>query len=68
VAKMSDFDRGMIVGCALACTAIQHGHDCPTAVADALKAMALDRRKMKRAGVSDYDLRVLRPVFRELRD
>jgi len=65
--QMSDYDRGVIVGIALACSIAQSTHDCPTILGEVLGAAALDRRKMKAAGVDDYDLKILRPVFRELR-
>lgn len=64
--KMSDYDRGVIVGVGLACSIIQSTHDQPRACAEALGACALNRSKLKRAGLEDYDLEILRPVFKEL--
>ena len=65
--KMSDFDRGVIVGIGLACSIIQNVSDQPRAISEAISACALNRRKMKAAGVEDYDLKILRPVFAELK-
>ena len=64
--KMSDYDRGMIVGIGLACSIIQNNIDQPRGIAECLNACCLTRRQLKRAGVEDYDLKILRPVFREL--
>lgn len=63
---MNDFDRGVIVGIALACSTIQSAFDQPRMCAEALGAAGLNRRKLKRAGVEDYDLKILRPVFADL--
>jgi hypothetical protein len=64
--KMSDYDRGVIVGIGLACAIIQRDFDNPVACAEVLNACALNRRKLKRAGLPDYDLKALRPVFRDM--
>lgn len=64
---MSEYDRGVIVGIGLACSIIQKSHDMPVEVSEAIAACGLNRDKMKRAGVGDYDLKILRPVFRELK-
>lgn len=64
--KQSDYDRGVVVGIALACSIAQSSHDCPVILAEVLGATGLNRGKMKTAGVEDYDLKILRPVFREL--
>ncbi len=66
MSKMSEFDRGVIVGVGLACSIIQSAHDHPVACAEALGACGLNRSKLKRAGLENYDLKILRPVFREL--
>ena len=60
-------DNAFIQGVALALSIIQSAHDKPSLLAEVLRATCLDRRKMKRAGVDDYDLDVLRPVFAELK-
>jgi hypothetical protein len=66
--KMSDFDRGVIIGAGLACSIIISNYDQPRMVSSALSNMALNRAKLKRAGLDDYDLKILRPVFSELAD
>lgn len=63
----SEFDRGVIVGIGLACSIAQSTHDCPVVLAEVLRAACLNRRQMKAAGVDDYDLKILGPVFAELR-
>ncbi len=65
--KLSDFDRGVIVGIAIACSTIQSAYDDPRIVSEAIGAAGLNRSKMKRAGVEKYDLDILRPVFAELK-
>ena len=35
-------------------------------LAEVLQAAALNRAKLKRAGLDDYDLKILRPVFQEI--
>lgn len=65
--KISDYDRGVIVGVGLACSIAQSAHDCPTVLAEVLGATCLNRRKLKAAGLEDHDLKILRPVFKELR-
>ena len=64
--KMSDYDRGVIVGVGLACSIIQSAHDNPVLCSEAIAACGLNRAKLKRAGLEDYDLKILRPVFKEL--
>lgn len=64
--KMSDYDRGVAVGVGLACAIIASEHDRPSVVSSALRACNLNRAKLKRAGLSDWDLEKLAPVFREL--
>lgn len=64
--KINEFDRGVIVGVGLACSIIQSSHNQPVACAEAIGACALNRAKLKRAGLDDYDLKILRPVFKEL--
>jgi len=61
------YDNGMIVGMAIACSTIQDAFDQPRMCAEVLNAAALNRRKMKRAGVDEYDLKILKPVFAELK-
>lgn len=63
---MNEYDRGVIIGIALACSTIQASYDNPVHVASALRVACLDRRKMRAAGVSAYDLKTLKPVFKEL--
>ncbi len=65
--KLSEYDKGVIVGIAIACSTIQSAYDEPRMVSEAVGAAALNRAKMKRAGVDDYDLKILRPVFAELK-
>lgn len=65
--KLSDYDRGMIHGIAIACSTIQSGFDSPVAVAEAIACAGLNRAKMKRAGVDKYDLDILKPAFAELK-
>jgi len=65
--KLSEFDRGVIVGIAIACSTIASCYDQPRMVAEAIGAAGLNRRKMKAAGVEKYDLDILKPVFAELR-
>lgn len=65
--KLSEFDKGVIHGIALACSTIMAAYDETTCVAYAIGAAGLTREKMKRAGVEDYDLRKLAPAFADLR-
>lgn len=60
------FDKAFALGVGMACSIIQKAHDEPTACAEALRACGLNRRKLKAAGMEEYDLKILRPVFREL--
>lgn len=60
------FDRGVVVGIATACSSIQHACADPVGCADVLAAANLDRKKLRAAGVSDHDLKMLEPAFREL--
>ncbi len=65
--KMSDYDRGMIVGIGLACSIAQGNHDQPRMLAEVLQACCLNRRKLKAAGLEDRDLSILRPVFKDMK-
>ena len=66
--KMSDYDRGVIIGIGLACSIAQSSHDVPVVVEEVLRAACLDRRKLKRAGLDDHDLKILKPVFAQMKD
>lgn len=63
---MSDHDRGVIIGIAIACSTIQSAYGSEQEVEEAILAAGLNRAKMKRAGVEDYDLKILAPVFRNI--
>lgn len=57
-----DFVEGY--ACALSC--IVKGHGVDTAVVEALVAMGLTAiRKLREAGVDDYDIEILRPAVKE---
>lgn len=61
-------DRGFAQGLAVACSIFVRGHGEHPAVTEALIACNLDtRQKLKRFGVDDYDLNILRPVLAEIR-
>lgn len=61
-------DRGFARGVAIACGIIQSSHDCPVEISEALMATGFDTRaKLKKAGAEDYDLKLLRPVFAEIK-
>ena len=62
------FDRGFANGVAVACGIIQSCFDRPGMCAEALVACGYETRaKLKKAGVQDYDLKLLRLVFAEIR-
>lgn len=65
--KMSDYDRGVIIGIGLACAIAQGNHDQPGMLSEVLEACGLNRGKLKRAGLEQCDLDALRPVFRDMR-
>ncbi len=65
--KISEYDRGVIIGIGLACSIAQSSHDCPVVLAEVMRAACLNRRKLKAAGLERYDLDILRPVFAELK-
>jgi hypothetical protein len=61
-------DRGFARGVAVACGIIQSSHDQPTLCAEVLRACNFETRaKLKAAGAEEYDLRLLKPVFAEIR-
>jgi hypothetical protein len=61
-------DRGFACGVATACGIIIQAHDNQVVVREVLNATGLDtRQKLKRAGVDDYDLDLLRAVLRDIK-
>lgn len=61
-------DAGFAQGVAAACGIIQSAFDQPTLCAEALLACGYSTRaELKAAGADDYDLKLLRPVFAEIK-
>ena len=61
--------RGFAQGIAVACGIIQSCFDQPTMCAEVLNACHYEtRQKLKAAGADDYDLKLLKPVFREIKN
>ncbi len=54
------FDRGFIVGIGYAIAEIQRGHDNPTIMVDVARAAGLSYEDFEKAGLDEYDLKVLR--------
>jgi hypothetical protein len=60
--------RGFAAGIAVACSTMVGTWGEEVAAEEILSGAGLDTRaKMKRLGVDDYDLNILKPVFRTLR-
>lgn len=60
---VSEFEQGY--ACAVASIVSSHG--CSTEAKEALEAGGLTSvMKMRRAGVSDYDIQILRPLVKEI--
>lgn len=63
------YDRGFASGVAVSLGIIQSCFDNPRACAEVLRACDYNTRaKLKRAGADDYDLKLLRQVFKEMRE
>ena len=61
----SEFQAGYV--CALPCIVTGHGSD--VAIEEALSACGLDTvAKMRKAGVDDYDIKILKPTLKYIRD
>jgi hypothetical protein len=54
------FDQGFIVGIGYAIAEIQRGHDNPTILVDVARAAGLSFEDFEKAGLDEYDLKVLR--------
>lgn len=64
-----DFDRGMVVGMALACSIVQRSFDQPTIVEEVLGAAGLTTpAQLRAAGVDDYDINILSPIMKTMRE
>lgn len=61
-------ERNFAQGVAIACSIMQAAHDSPVIISEALAATGYrTRAKLKAMGVDDYDLKILKPVFAELK-
>jgi hypothetical protein len=61
-------DVGVALGVSVACAIIQSCFDQPRYCAEVLKACGFETRsKLKAAGAEEYDLKLLKPVFAEIR-
>lgn len=53
-------------GYLLAVATMLHQHDCPVTAEDALREAGFTWAKVKALGLCDFDLKLLRPIFREM--
>lgn len=61
--------RGFASGIAVACSTMYGTWGDEVPVEEILRGANLDTRaKMKRLGVDDYDLDILKPIFKTIRD
>ncbi|MDI3491991.1 MAG: hypothetical protein PWP11_3268 [Thauera sp.] len=59
-------DRAFNHGYLIAVTTMLHQHDCPVTAEDALRDAGFTWTKVKALGLDDFDLKLLRPVFRNM--
>jgi hypothetical protein len=67
--RRQSIERGFARGLAVACSIFVQGHGEHPGIVEALCACDLDTRaKLKALGVDDYDLKILKPIFAEIRN
>ena len=59
-------DRAWDVGYACACAEIIRTHDQPTIAEDVYESNFLTVSQLRAAGVDEYDIKVLKPIIREI--
>ncbi len=65
--RFSKWDLGFSAGFAAACAITQMNHGCDTIVEDTLRCNFMDEAEMRRRGVDDYDIEILKPIIKEIK-
>lgn len=65
--RLSKWDKGFSAGFAAACAIIlsQHGED--SIVEDCFKCNFMDEATMRRHGVDEFDIQILKPIIKEIK-
>jgi hypothetical protein len=64
--KLTDWDKAWMQGFAAACAITLQNHGCDTIVEDTFKCNFMSVAKMKRVGVDNMDIEVLKPIVKEI--
>jgi len=62
LAEQRAFNHGYLI----AVSTMLHQHDCPVTAEDALRDAGFTWAKVKELGLCEFDLNLLRPVFRNM--
>jgi len=64
--KLKEWDKGFSQGFAAACAITLKNHGCDTIVEDTFICNFMNVAEMKRRGVSEYDIEILKPIVKEI--
>lgn len=65
--RLSKWDLGFSAGFAAACAITQKNHGCDTIVEDTFMCNFMDEAAMRRRGIDEYDIEILKPIIKEIK-
>lgn len=65
--RLSKVDKAWCQGFAAACAITLTNHGCDTIVEDTLRCNFMDEAAMRRRGVDEYDIEILKPIIKEIK-
>ncbi len=65
--RLSKADKAWCQGFAAACAITLSNHGCDTIVEDTLKCNFMDEAAMRKRGVDEYDIEILKPIMGEIK-
>ncbi len=65
--RLSEKDKAWSQGFAAACAITLSNHGCDTIVEDTFRCNFMDEPTMRRRGVDEYDIEILKPIIKEIK-
>ena len=67
MAKITEWHKGFSAGFAAACAITLRNHGEDSIVEDTFRCNFMDEAKMRRHGVDEFDIEILKPVIKEIK-
>lgn len=65
--RLSAVDKAWSQGFAAACAITLSNHGCDTIVEDTFRCNFMDEPTMRRRGIDEYDIEILKPIIKEIK-